>query len=82
MESIHGHDVLEMMMSSNKGYNRDELLADINNKFGEKARFHTCSADDLSAEALIDFLAERGKFMDKDAGFTADRSKMCGHDDH
>ena len=33
----------------------------------------------MTASELVDFLAERGKFMPASAGFTVDSSKICNH---
>lgn len=79
-ESIHGHEVLHMMLAeSGRGWTEDGLIRAIEERFGRDARFHTCSAENLNAAGLVAFLAERGKFMPAGpgAGFTADRSRMC-----
>ena len=74
---IHGHEVIEMM--TNQLYTRDSLKAAISARFGADARFHTCSAGNLDAGALIDFLAARGKFMENAGGFTIDPAEVCTH---
>ncbi|MEI7999703.1 MAG: YecH family metal-binding protein [Candidatus Omnitrophota bacterium] len=79
-EQIHGHDVLNMMMASGKTYTRDSLQKDIEQKFGAKARFYTCSAENMTASDLISFLETRGKFQTIDGQFTTDPSKVCSHD--
>ena len=79
-EQIHGHEVLEMMVESGKVYTRDSLRADIAERFGESARFYTCSAENLSADELIAFLQERGKFADVNGGFKMDADEICNHD--
>ena len=48
-------------------------------KFGTEERFYTCSAENLTAQELIDFLKEHGKFKSTDDGFTADADKVCEH---
>ena len=74
---IHGHEVIEMM--ANQLYTRDTLKAAISAKFGAAARFHTCSAENMDADALIDFLAARGKFRENVAGLAIDPAKVCNH---
>ena len=74
---IHGHEVIEMM--TNQLYTRDSLKAAIVAKFGVAARFHTCSAENLNADALIDFLAARGKFMENVGGLAINPAKVCNH---
>ena len=76
---IHGHEVIEMMTSSNQLYTRDSLKAAISAKFGADARFHTCSAENLDADALIDFLAAHGKFRENVSGLAIDPAKVCNH---
>ena len=73
----HGHEVLEMMQGHH--YTEKSLLEAIIEKFGPDEKFFTCSADNLTAQGLIDFLKERGKFMPADDGFTVDTSKVCNH---
>ncbi|AOV96473.1 hypothetical protein A9798_05600 [Edwardsiella hoshinae] len=77
--SIHGHEVMHMMLASATPYTRDSLIAAIAQRFGADARFHTCSAHDLSAAELVDLLAARGKFVPADGGFTTQANKICHH---
>ena len=56
-ESIHGHQVMEMMATAEKSYSKAELKSEIANKFGADARFHTCMGSDMTADDLIEFLA-------------------------
>ena len=79
MTSIHGHDVLTMMIDSGEQYTEESLVAAITARFGEVARFHTCSASDMTAAELVAFLAARGKFIPLDAGFSTHESKICRH---
>lgn len=76
---IHGHEVLEMMFG-NSYSSREDLIKAINDKFGADERFYTCSAENMTATELVDFLESKGKFMPTvEEGFTADRTKMCNH---
>ena len=75
--SIHGHEVLQMMLASGKQYTKDSLQADILARFGGEARFHTCSADNLTAAELIEFLDGRGKFTNGENGFQTESTKIC-----
>ena len=77
---IHGHDVIEMMVSSNQVYTRETLSAAIIGKFGTDARFHTCSAEDMDAGALIDFLASHGKFTGTTDAFRINAAEVCDHE--
>lgn len=79
MSSIHGHEVLQMMIASGESYTVDSLEAAIKARFGELARFHTCSAQDLNAAQLVAFLQQKGKFIAADDGFNTSESKICRH---
>ncbi len=79
MESIHGHEVMQMMLESSQGFTNDSLKQAIIERFGENARFHTCSARDMNAEQLIEFLAARGKFVTAGAGYSTREDKICRH---
>ena len=72
---IHGHEVLAMM--EGHYYSEKSLLEAIIEKFGADERFYTCSAENLTAQGLIDFLKEHGKFKPMDGGFTSDTTKVC-----
>lgn len=71
----HGHEVLDMMQGHS--YSEKSLLEAIIEKFGPDERFYTCSADNLTAQELINFLKEHGKFMPMEEGFTVDKTKVC-----
>jgi probable metal-binding protein len=69
-----------MLLAAPGGFTRASLRAAIVERFGEQARFYACSADDMSADDLIDFLAARQKFVEHPEGaLEADPSKMCNH---
>lgn len=55
MSSIHGHEVLQMMLASKECWTVASLEAAIHRRFGAEARFHTCSAENLSAAELVAF---------------------------
>ncbi|HCD7427345.1 TPA: YecH family protein [Citrobacter werkmanii] len=79
MESIHGHEVLNMMIESGEQYSNASLEAAITARFGERARFHTCSAQGMTAAELVAFLAAKGKIIAKEDGFSTHESKICRH---
>ena len=78
-EPIHGHDVLDFMISSGESYTRATLADAIRKRFGAEAQFHTCSASGMTAEELIEFLAQRGKFTGTEADFTVAADRICAH---
>lgn len=80
-KQIHGHAVMDMMIAADKPYSRETLRAEIIQRYGEDARFYTCSASDLDADGLIDFLEAHGKFAGADSSFRVDPSKRCADDE-
>lgn len=68
-----------MMVESKTTYSVASLRAAIDNKFGADARFYTCSAENMTANELIAFLAQRGKFLPQEDGFSTSADKICNH---
>lgn len=64
MESVHGHNVLNLVKEQESALTRDALLVAISEQFGDTARYHTCSARDLTAEELINQFVEKGKLVE------------------
>lgn len=80
--SIHGHEVLHLILESPAAFTKASLEAAIHRQFGPEARFHTCSAEGMTARELIDFLESRGKFVPAQGGFTTDPAKICNGEGH
>jgi len=78
-EQVHGHEVMRMMVESNNSYNKESLREAIEEKFGAATKFYTCSASDMTADELIDFLDSRGKFLGQKDSFNTESSKICNH---
>jgi probable metal-binding protein len=76
---IHGHEVIAMMRETGKLYTRESLVGAINERFGAETRFHTCSANGMTALQLVEFLARNGKFARYAGGFTIDMERVCQH---
>ena len=76
---IHGHDVIDMMLAAPKPYTRLSLTRAILERWGEEARFCTCSADNMTATELVDFLADRGKFLPAGDGIIINPERVCQH---
>ena len=76
-ESIHGHEVFRKMIESSEAYTQDSLRTAIDDWFGETARFHTRSADNMTVDELIAFLAARRKFFSNETGFRINEDEIC-----
>ena len=83
MESIHGHEVIHLIANTNRTLSKAGWLNKINEAFGTDARFHTCSAENMNAGELLDFLASRGKLTGNDDALSLDQAKkICKHGEH
>lgn len=74
---IHGHEVMHMMLETGASYDETSLEQAIIDRFGPDARFCTCSASGLTANGIVQFLAEREKFVSSGDGFTTSPGKIC-----
>ena len=70
---------MEMMLNSGQVYTKESLTAEIIAKFGAEARFHTCSAENLTAHELVLFLDSKGKLVRQEGGFQTSADLMCKH---
>lgn len=78
-KKIHGHEVLQMMIDNQGNFTRETLEAAITGRFGDDARFFTCSAEGMTAAQLIDFLDAKGKFRSQGDGFNTSPDQICDH---
>ena len=78
-ETIPGHDVMHFMLESGQNFTKESLRDAVIAHFGAEARFHTCSAEDMTAEQLITLLEAKGKFVPAEGGFTTHEEKICRH---
>ncbi len=79
MNQIHGHEVINMILTSGKTYTKQSLVEEIARNFGADTRFYTCSAENLTAAQLVDFLDAKGKFVPQNGGFNSSPDLMCQH---
>lgn len=73
--STHGHVILRWL--SEQPMDDSTLLERANDALGQSMRFHTCDTTDLSLDALIRLLAERGKIVRVGEAWRSDLSKVC-----
>lgn len=77
--SVHGHEVLNFMLEIGGDFSKESLKQAIATRFGADTRFHTCSAQEMTAGELIEFLASRDKFVENENGFNTQPGKICQH---
>ncbi len=84
--NIHGHELLRMVHEAAEPFTRQSLRAESLRRWGEHARFCTCSAADMTFDQLMVFLLGRGKLLERGGRIYSDISQMCsgesGHDHH
>ncbi|MCL2916814.1 YecH family metal-binding protein [Shewanella litorisediminis] len=78
-QSVHGHQVMALMLAHGKPLTQDALVALIAQTFGDDARFHTCSAQGLTSEELVTLLKRKGKFIDTAQGLVTEQALICEH---
>lgn len=79
MNQIHAHTVLNMLLAAEIPYSVDSLKQAVVAEYGEDVRFYTCSQQDLSFDALLEFLLDRRKVIKNGNNITANRERMCNH---
>jgi probable metal-binding protein len=78
-EQIHGHEVMQMLIDANEPQSKSDFKEKIDQKYGQDAKFFTCSAKDLSSIQLIEFLEGKGKFFNIEGKILTDTTKVCNH---
>ncbi|GIU47740.1 hypothetical protein TUM4438_27590 [Shewanella sairae] len=78
-ESVHGHQVMELMLAQGQSITKQALKQLMQTTFGEQAYYHTCSASEMNADELIEFLENKGKFIHSEAGIETAADRICNH---
>jgi len=79
MAQIHGHEVLNMILNNEGHYTEETLLQAIEHKFGAEVRFCTCSGENMTAQALLAFLKDKGKFVISNGKLATSKDRICDH---
>ncbi|MCG7584166.1 YecH family metal-binding protein [Photobacterium sp. OFAV2-7] len=79
MTQTHAHNVLNMLLAAETPYTVESLKQAVIAEYGEEVRFHTCSQQDLTFDALLTFLLDRRKVIQDGDTITANRERMCSH---
>jgi len=79
-ESFHGHEVMRMIVSAPEPYSRKQLSDAVETQFGQNPRFHTCSAQSMTLDELLQFLSERGKLTEVNGILNVSREDICEHE--
>ena len=76
---VHAHEILEMMIKTEKRYSNESLAAEVLEAFGPEARFYTCSGMGLDHEEIVVHLWEKHKFTGTAEDFVFMPSSRCDH---
>lgn len=74
---IHGHEIILLVAGAKRALTHKDLHDEVARRFGAGARFCTCSADGMTLDQLLAFLAERGKVVEQNGRMVADVGRMC-----
>lgn len=80
MQSIHGHEILKMLIGAQDPYTRDRLGSEVKEKFGEQVRFHACQGSDMTLDGLMEYLSVRGKIQEKNGRIYSSVEHVCDHE--
>ena len=78
-QDIHDHTVLNILLESETPLSRTQLEEMIESEFGRDVCFHTCSQQELTLTALLEFLLSKKKVIELEAGLTANPDRICHH---
>ena len=72
---VHGHVILRWL--SEQAMDDASLRRRVAAELGREVRFRTCDTDDLTFDALLALLVERGKIVRDGEGWRAEMSRVC-----
>ena len=78
-QSIHAHDVLDILGASEAPLAEAELLGRITARYGQAASFTNCRGDRFTFDELVAFMLERGKVASAGGKLSLNRAEVCGH---
>ncbi len=61
MDSIHIHEILEIIYTSGKSFTIDTLKEEVQKKYGEDVHFNSCADHRFGIEEMVNFMHNRGK---------------------
>lgn len=78
MESIHAHNVLNLVNELGSDISTEQLTELMAATFGDAARYHTCRMQDLTADMLIQHFVKKGKLAAQGEQLSY-RGCQCNH---
>lgn len=78
-EQTHGHEIMALVAKHPGGIAVQALAEIVGAEFGAAARFHTCSAENMTLPELLAFLDERDKVRLHDNMVFPGGAPACNH---
>jgi probable metal-binding protein len=75
--SIHGHEIIHLIHDAPTPFTPESLRAEVQRRFGDAARFHTCSAGGMTFDQLLGFLMSRGKVVERQGSLLVQMEEIC-----
>jgi probable metal-binding protein len=79
--SVHGHIILQAIIDAGGQLPLEELRTIASSRHGGDATYHTCSAQGMSFDGLIEFLTSRKKTQIEEGRISVFVENMCEHGD-
>ena len=80
MESVHGHELINLIAQANKPLTIEEIKEMAQTKIGNDIRYYTCSDSSMDLDEMINFLLVREKLIRKNEGYMINFGNVCDHD--
>ena len=77
--AVHGHDIIDIVAEHPEGLSLRHLSAIVKDSFGEDLTFHTCCAEGMNLEELLEFLGARYKVRLEDDRVYPGTAPACDH---
>jgi len=78
-ESIHGHEIIDLVSSNPDGLSTAQLTETVAKQFGGMPRFYTCCAENLTLDELLEFLHAGHKIRIAGDSVYPGKSPACSH---
>lgn len=79
MNTIHIHEILDIIYSSNNAFTIDTLKKEVQRIYGQDVHFTSCADQRFGIEEMVNFMHSRGKIeIEGDQIFPAGAS-FCDH---
>jgi len=62
----HVHDILNLLKRNPAGFKVEDLVSELNHRFGKDARYTTCGNHSLDHQEAINFVIDRQKALYRD----------------